>query len=132
MRSESKKTIYNSNSSPRSQVKAKGKQKVKSKQPKTHLAAREKRKSVTPKRAPSKSPLRKEERKQLDKQHEVQESEIKSSMQNPDLDEVAKVIKKNHPILSKFQIETIKFLMNQRKGVIGLKKGEALFKSDDE
>jgi len=41
-------------------------------------------------------------------------------------------LKQEHPILSKMQVQTIAFLLNQRKGVVMMKKGDVLFKGEDD
>ena len=48
------------------------------------------------------------------------------------MDDIAKELKRKHPILMKFNVETIHFLLNQNKGIMKQKKGDILFESEDE
>ena len=60
------------------------------------------------------------------------EASILKTIKSKNIDNMVLALKQEHPILSKFQVQTIAFLLNQRKGVVMLAKGDVLFKSEDE
>ena len=41
-------------------------------------------------------------------------------------------LKQEHPLLQKFDIATIRYLLSQRKGVMMMRKGDILFKTEEE